>query len=282
MSNEIKNNNSNFGQNLLESLNIKLVVGSILSIFLIFLLWESTYKYSCLSLIFPIIILLVISTSFISKKMQERICHKNCYINNSSILAKFLTSRIMVTIFYIIVSIFMAITIMQNILEFTSQLWTYFLIHIFLVIYLYKFFLRMLKNTINESFLKIYVREITINMSSLILFLVYVFIIIKFGYLPEYMDDTLELTLQNATNSVKSDCIYIDYILRIKTEIDASFWFMLNQGTEILKEKYFVAMVWLTFIFINGFALLGINRFIVQTVYFLDDFLNKQKDVYEK
>lgn len=282
MSNEIKNNNSNFGQNLLESLNIKLVVGSILSIFLIFLLWESTYKYSCLSLIFPIIILFVISTSFISKKMQERICHKNCYINNSSILAKFLTSRIMVTIFYIIVSIFMAITIMQNILEFTSQLWTYFLIHILLVIYLYKIFLRMLKNTINESFLKIYVREITINMSSLILFLVYVFIIIKFGYLPEYMDDTLELTLQNATNSVKSDCIYIDYILRIKTEIDASFWFMLNQGTEILKEKYFVAMVWLTFIFINGFALLGINRFIVQTVYFLDDFLNKQKDAYEK
>ncbi len=282
MSNEIKNNNSNFGQNLLESLNIKLVVGSILSIFLIFLLWESTYKYSCLSLIFPIIILFVISTSFISKKMQERICHKNCYINNSSILAKFLTSRIMVTIFYIIVSIFMAITIMQNILEFTSQLWTYFLIHILLVIYLYKIFLRMLKNTINESFLKIYVREITINISSLILFLVYVFIIIKFGYLPEYMDDTLELTLQNATNSVKSDCIYIDYILRIKTEIDASFWFMLNQGTEILKEKYFVAMVWLTFIFINGFALLGINRFIVQTVYFLDDFLNKQKDAYEK
>ena len=70
--------------------------------------------------------------------------------------------------------------------------------------------------------------------------------------------------------------------LRLTTEIDASFWFMLNQGTEILKEKYFVAMVWLTFIFINGFALLGINRFIVQTVYFLDDFLNKQKDVYEK
>lgn len=269
-------------QNFLIQINIKLIVGSILSIFLLLLLWKSTYSYSCFSLIFPIIIMLVISASFISKKMQERICHKNCYINDTSIFAKFLTSRIMVTIFYIIVSIFMSITIMYNVLEYSFQLWIYLLFHILFVIGLYKMILKKLQNTITKSFLKIYAREITINISSLLLFIVYVLIIVKFSYIPEYLDDTIETTLQNATNSISSSCNYIDIMLRIKTEIDASFWFMLNQGTGILTEKYFIASIWLAFIFINGLAVLGMNRFIVQTVYFLDDLLNNEKDISEK
>ncbi len=277
-----KNNVSNSVKDLLTRINFKLIVGSLLSIFLILLLWKSTYSYSCLSLIFPVIIILVISSSFISKKMQERICHKNCYINDNSIFARFLISSIIVTIFYIIVSIFMTISIMHNVLEYSSQLWIYFLLHILSVIGLYKMFFKMLQNTISKAFLRIYAREITINISSLILFIVYVSIIVKFSYIPEYVDDTFETTLQNATNSISSSCNYIDIILRIKTEIDASFWFMLNQGTEMLTEKYFIASVWLAFIFINGFAILGINRFIVQTVYFLDDFLNNEKDISEK
>lgn len=259
-------------------INIKLVLGSVLSIFLTLLLWELTYSYSCSAFIFPLIILIVIATSFISKKMQERICHKNCYINDNSILAKFLTSRIMVTFFYFIVSVFMTITIIHNILEYTFQLWFYFIVHILLVIILYRNFIKMLENTISKSFLKIYVREITINISSIILFLAYILIIIKFSYIPDYLDITLENTLKNATNSITSNCVYIDYILRIKTEIDASFWFLLNQGTSVAKEQYLVASVWLAFIFVNGLAILGINRFIVQIVYFLDNLLNKEME----
>ncbi len=55
-------------------LYVKLFLGTILSIFLIFFTWKLTYAYHCLSLFFPLVMLLVISYGYIEFKKEERKC----------------------------------------------------------------------------------------------------------------------------------------------------------------------------------------------------------------
>ena len=204
---------------------VKLFIASLSSIFIILFSWNNFYKIGCFSLLFPLLVLIVISFSYIDKKMNERICFKNCYFKENSKFSKILSSRSFVSFVYFILSIVLTLSIMYGAIGFVTLLWWYLVIHIILVIFIYRNVIKLLQNTIQASYLDIFAREWTITLSSILLFLVYIYVFTS-GYEPEYLGETLSITMQNASNSVSSECFYIDYILRIKMEIDSTFWWI--------------------------------------------------------
>lgn len=250
---------------------IKLVIGSIIAVFTILLSWNSFYRYNCLSLVFPIIIVIVIGLSFISMKMQERHCYKKCYFKDSSIISKMLSSKISVTIFYLIMSILMGISIMYGVLEYSLLLWLYLVFHIILSIIIFAVLNKVLKNTIQEKFLNIFTRELTIKIAAFIFFIAYLYLTIN-GYKPEYIVEgkSLQETITFATNSISSECLYIDAILRFKIEVDSSFWWLMNNEAVSKAEERVEALIWLIFMIIKALVIVGINRFIVQIIYLLN------------
>jgi len=257
-------------------IDIKLLISSILIIYLILLLWKQSYLYSCIALVFPLVILTVISKSYIEVKMQDRKCFKECYFHETSLFSKILSSRFMVTIFYLIVSLFMTISIVYGVIDYPKELLIYLVFQIFIIIVLYKFLIKRLSKTIHEKFLNMFSRELTINLSTVALLLVYIYILWN-GYEPSYLRESLEETIIVASNTLSSNCNLIDTILRFKIEIDSAFWWSVHTTSTTLKSEELKILLWGTFIFMNGLAILGLNRFIVQVVYLLDNFFKKQR-----
>jgi hypothetical protein len=256
---------------------VKLFIASVLSIFIILFSWSSFYKTGCYSLLFPLLVLVVVSLSYIDKKMNERRCFKDCYFKESSKFSKILLSRIVVSFVYFILSIVLTLSIMYGIITYPTLLWWYLVVHVVIVIFIYKSIIKLLQNTIQARYLDIFAREWTIALSSLLLFLVYIYIFTS-GYEPEYLGETLAVTMQNASNSVSSRCFYIDYILRIKMEIDGTFWWIATKSSESLANSGAKSVIWVTFITINSLAILGLNRFIVQSVYLINKFFRRENE----
>lgn len=258
---------------------IKLSIATIITIFLILFSWKLFYSLGCFSLLFPILVLAIVSSSFIDIKMNERICFKKCYFQDNSIFSKILTSSIGVVTFYFILSMAFTFSIMYGVISFPYQIWLYLLVHIVLVTFIYKKIIKSLEHTIQDKFINIFSREWTINISSIILFFMYGYIFYN-GYEPDYLVKDLVKTVENASNSISSSCLFIDYLLRLNTELDGTFWWIVSNSSETFNNETLKTAIWASFIFINSLAILGINRFIVQLVYLLDKIFSRKNIEY--
>ncbi len=257
---------------------IKLLIGSSILIFMVLLSWHNFYNYSCISLIFPLIIWGVVSYSFIEKKMNERLCFKECYFDNSSILSRLLLSPYLVSFVYIILSSLLALSIIYGVISYPIMLWWYFVVHILLVILIYLSLIKVFNSIIRDRYIEIFAREWAINISSLLLISIYIYILLT-GYIPTYLSSSLLETIQNASNSITSNCLYIDYILRLNIELDSSFWWITSNSSEIIDTSLSKSAIWLGFILLNSLAILGVNRFIVTIVYLVNKIITNTPKV---
>lgn len=254
---------------------IKLFLGTILSVFLLFSTWKATYSYHCVSLIFPLIMLFVISRGYIELKMEERICFKNCYFKNG-IISKILTSRFFVTIFYLLLSTIMTISTFMVSIDFSILLWSYFIVHILLSVLLFRYLNHLFKNTFQERYQLIFAREWTIRIMTVLLIVVFIYISLN-EYTPVYLSHSLTETVNNATNAISSSCDAINVILKFGKTIDSSFWWVVYESAEQVNNTLIKTGIWFAFLFYNSLALLGINRLMLQIIYMLNNLFDNAR-----
>ena len=248
----------------------KLFAGSALSFFLIFFTWNSSYADYCFSLIFPLIMLLIVSYGYIELKMEERHCFKKCYFNKDNTFAKkVLSSRFFVTIFYIVISIVMSVSTFMVSLDFSTLLWWYFVVHIVLSIFVIRSLNQLFKNIFQGKYQRLFAREWSIRIMSVLLIGVPAHLSLN-SYTPEYLSHSLKETVINATASVSSKCGYIAEVLKYGKMIDSSFWWVISESTDHINNTVMKIGIWFAFLFYNSLALLGINRFILQIIYMLN------------
>lgn len=247
-------------------LNLKQVFASIIIIYFILIAWKFTYQLGCFSLLIPILIILILASSFIEIKLNQKKCFKNCYFKDNTIISKILVSPYFTSLYFILVSIVYSITLMYDILNFNIQIYIFIIIFLFIVFYIYLFLLNFFSGVVNDKYLELFTREITAKVSALLLFICYVYFFIN-GYEPEYLTSTLEETLSIATNSIYSDCLYIETILRVKIEIEAHIWFYMKELDNLDTNKNLKTLSWIGFIIFNTISILGLNRLLVQIVY---------------
>ncbi len=255
----------------------KLFVSSAFIIMLTLYLWKVLHIYNCSVLVFALFILLVIASSYIELKLQERQCFRECYFRKGSFLSKLFSSKLLIMIFYILVSVMMSITTVYVVIDFSIELWAYLLFHIFFVVLIYKALLKLFCKTITDRYILIFAREWSINISTVFLLLAFVYISLN-TYEPSYLSDNLQDTISKASHSIGSQCPYIDTVLRIKIELDSTFWWLTDRATYFIKDEMLNSIVWVVFIIINSIALLGLNRFIAQIVHSVNKFISIKTD----
>ncbi len=260
---------------------IKLFLGTILSVFLLFFTWKASYSYHCISLIFPLIMLFVISRGYIELKMEERSCFKKCYFKENTFFSRILTSRFFVTIFYLLLSIVMTISTFLISIDFSILLWSYFIVHILLSVLLFRYLNHLFKNTFHDKYQLIFAREWTIRIMTVLLIVVFIYISLN-EYTPVYLSHSLSETVNNATNAISSSCDVINVILKFGKTVDSSFWWVVYESTEQVNNTLIKTGIWFAFLFYNSLALLGINRLMLQIIYMLnnlfDNAMGKQID----
>lgn len=252
---------------------IKLLFASFLLFFLLILSWRSFYESSCLALVFPIVWTAVISQSIFDIKMRKRFCFRNCFFNEGSFFYRIFSSALLIIIYAILLSSIMVLTMMYEIIVYETGILMYLVFHVILVVFIFVFFIDYFSRTLKKEYQEIFVREWTVKLSAAFFFVAYAFYIYN-GYVPVYLESTIKDTMVSASNSIGSSCAITDYLLRLKAEIDSLLWWGVDQSTGVKKIS---TLTWVLFIIINGFAILGLNRFVVQSVFRIDKVIHEQK-----
>ncbi len=257
---------------------LKLIIASISFVLLVLGIWSEHYGLGCYMLFSPLIILVLISYSFIELKMHERRCFQECYFESKTLFAKMLLSPIFVTIFYLIASIFMMLSAIYISVEFDRQIWIYIALHILFCVLVYRYFLLSLDGVVKDKSRRLFAREWSINVGAILFVLVYVYFTI-YEYEPSYLQSGLDESFGGASESISSSCVISNYILKLQRELDAIFWWAVDRSTQSISQKFINYAIWFAFLVTNSFAVLGINRFIVQSIYLIDKiFKMKAKD----
>lgn len=137
----------------------KTILGTSVIIGVLLGLWRWTYDKSCFSLVFVLLILGIVTYSYVSLKMHQRKCFADCYVNKKSCLFTMLNSPIMVSCFYFIFSIFTSISIAYSVLDYNWMMWGLVFLTIVVCVAVFGVFEKMLKNTIKEDYLMLMSRE---------------------------------------------------------------------------------------------------------------------------
>jgi len=236
------------------------------SIFFILILWRVSYFLSCFTLFLPLLFMIIIAYSFIELKLKQKKCLKECYFKENTIIAKIITSPYFISVFYIVLSLIYAFSFIYT--SITFGLWFYIILIVFVVLmfYIYKVFLNLFRKIINEKYCEIIIREICIKIGAVFLLLLYISYFLYVNE-PNYIKESLELTINKATNSISSNCLIVDFIVRLQAEAESTFWFLLKNSTNLINDTLTNNFIWISFIIINALSIIGLNRFIFQVIY---------------
>lgn len=251
---------------------LKLFLYSAILISSIILVWMISYQLYCFALIIPILSILIISYGFIELKIFIRDCIKNCYIKDKTIVYNILSSKIFISIISLIFSTVFTLSIFIQLIFYEYTIWLYLIFHLFIMIIIYLFLKRYIKVFITKKAINLIAMKWSINIGMVLIIISFFYITLN-GYTPLYLDESLNITILNASNSVASNCPLINKIIKFKAELESIFWWITDQTTGQIDIVAIKFTLWSLFIFINSLALIGINRFIVTIIYILDQIL---------
>jgi hypothetical protein len=143
------------------------------------------------------------------------------------------------------------------------------------IIFLYNHFFK--SNSLNEDMKAPILKNIVAWINTIILLVV--LLIINFLQTPpDYINNDLNQTIHIASNQVYSNCLSIDYILRISNEITAmKWWAMLNFTTFSTENYYIKEIAWLLFLLGNYLAIFSFSRYIVEIIHFIKEKTDESK-----
>ncbi len=256
-------------------MNPKIYIATLISTFLTLAVFKLFYMYNCFMLLLPLVALVIIASSFIELKLKYRSCSYRCYFNEESRLFKLLSSPYLIILFLLIYSVGLTLTIFTEVIFFTNVMWIYLALHVGMMDMIYEKIKVMLASTVKPEMHKLLARELSIKVGSLVLFIV-MGLLFYYSDTPSYIVATLEQSVQNATNSVGSDCLVIDYLARVKVELNtAIYWAVLNT-TQHIDTHNTKVYIWLIFLMANALSAVGINRLIAQNIYLIEKIIGNQ------
>ena len=237
--------------------------GITIFIVLFFEVWKVSYSLMCpVSLIVPLFILIIIGASFYGIKLQQRECFRECFFEKKSFISRMLSHKLFIIIIYTFITIPLTISTIYLMLQYTHEMTKYLIAYIIFLYSSYRIVTGVLKGIVRDKFLLLFAKEITGKITSLFAVAGYLYILIN-QTLPKYLSENLLETIGNASNTVSSECILIDYILRLKIKIDSTLLWLVNDATNQMVDPIVVGSVWAVFVLVGSLAIIGINTILL-------------------
>lgn len=231
------------------------------ALFLLFIIWQKSYKITCISLIIPLSFIFIIFKSSYDLRIKTKKCFMKCYFREDSLFYKIFSGNVFIFTISLIIAFTLAISLSLAIIGFGKL--------DFIIYFIDGFFLILLFNLIksNNSFNKEIKNTILKNTTSWIngFMLSIIFVFISFNQKPpSYLDNTLLKTINNASIEVKSKCKYIDFPVEIaKGVVAAKWWLMIKASKEINNLKIRILM-WGIFLLGNYLSIFAFSRFLLE------------------
>ncbi|WP_229765680.1 hypothetical protein [Helicobacter pylori] len=250
---------------------IAIVLGASVIVGVLLGLWRWTYDKSCFSLVFVLLILGIVTYSYVSLKMHQRKCFADCYVNKKSCLFTMIKSPIIVSCFYFIFSIFTSISIAYSVLDYNWMMWGLVFLTIVVCAAVFGVFEKMLKNTIKEDYLMLMSREAS-SLVGIFFFAGLSCSVIYTNNMSGYLKLGLIDTIKAASDSIYSSCDYTDYFLKAKKMLEGFAWWGMLKADSMGMNKGFMVAGWVVFIIYNALSGIAISRLISQIIYCLSKY----------
>lgn len=240
--------------------------------YILILLWSIGYKLSCVFLIIPFFIGIILFLNTYVLLKEKKLCISNCYFNKNSFYYRFFNKRFVIIIASIVSATILTFSLSIAIIRFNIVDFIVFGLDIFLLLYLYNYFNNI--NILNEN-IKYPILKNTVSwINSIIISILFIFINIV-QTPPSYLSNHLNVTIQKASMETASRCGYIDYPARISSEIAATKWWMMLNVTQKENNKYLNDLLWVLFLLGNYLSIFAFSRFITELIYIFTKNFNK-------
>jgi len=229
--------------------------------FIILILWFFSFEKTCISLLFPFIVGIILFKTSFEYRLAKKLCLANCYFKEDSWLYKFLTRKVFIFITSIFGGLFLSSILMFNIINFNIIDFLILGMDIFVIVFLYKYFIKnnSFKNTIKELIIKNFVSIInSILIASTLL------IISFYQTPPKYIDNDLSVTIKVASNLQRSNCEVLDTLIGITNEVVAVKWWSMLNFTLNNKNYYLKWLLWIIYFFGNYLMIFAYSRYILE------------------
>jgi len=234
--------------------------------FILLLFWYATFKLSCISIIIPFIIFIIIFKSTYELSVTKKRCLVNCYFKKESFLYKFFTKTFFIIILSFINSLILTTILVLNIVTFNFFDFIILFFDIFFILYLYNKFIN--NNSLNENINNPVTKRGVALINSFILIFVFLFFNI-FQTPPSYINNDLVTTIHQVSNKIYSNCYFIDYIVSLSNEIVAlKWWFMIKFSINFSNKYYLKEIIWIVYLLGNYLMVYAFSKYILEILNF--------------
>lgn len=242
--------------------------------YILLLLWSIGYKISCVSLIIPIFIGIILFINTYILLREKKLCISNCYFNKDTFFYRLFNKKFLIIIVSMISSIILTLSLSIAIIRFDIVDFIVFGLDTLLLVYLYNHFKN--NNILNDK-VKYPILKNTVSwLNSIIVSILFIFI----GFFqtpPSYISNDLNTTIQKASIETASTCVYIDYPSRISAEIAATKWWMILNVTQKGNNEYFNQLLWVLFLIGNYLAIFAFSRFVTEILHIFTKKFEKEE-----
>ncbi len=254
--------------------HIKVVAGASLLLVTILSSYSLSYAYSCFGLFFGAIVWGAMALSFIDTVRYRKECLGRCYFADESLVSRLYRSVRLSGLYYLGWSLLLTLAILSA-LSLGNYPAYYLAFHIPLGYALYTLLGRLLAGHVHEKYRRLLSREWSIAAMTLAGVPLLMLAALE-SPLPQYLDTSLNATIENAAALASSACPPTDIYLDISARIDAALWWLVYNATQMIPQGWLVTVTWLGFILYNTLTLLALNRLIVQAIYLTEKILHKE------
>jgi len=253
------------------SMFFKQLASSIIG-FVFLLSWYFLYKISCIFLVMPIFVGIVIFIANYQFASTKKICFANCYLKKDSWIYNLLTRKFFIFIVSLFNGVFLSTILMLNIVAF--NMYDFFLLFadMILITLLYNRFsqIKFLADGIKEPAIK----NVIAGLNSIILAILFV-IIGLYQTPPEYIQNDLMETVHLASREVYSSCEVLDSLVRWINELVATkFWIILK--LLLNTQNFYLKIILLgAYLFGNYLMMFAFSRYILEILSLLKKGLQK-------
>lgn len=248
----------------------KVIAGLVLSVSLL-LVWRSAYSYSCFVLLIPVIVSIIITYGVAEDSIKRRECISNCYFKEKSWLYGFYRSKIFQRLVAFVISLILSITLLAFIVTTSWTVTIIFVVDSIVIYLLYIRFDELFGNTINDNMRPTVIKKAVIGSNAFALIVILALIQYN-GYVPSYVNASLNNTIHDASSTVFSQCNIVNVLVKGYVELESFGWWTIIAYSKMEDNSNLKIVVWMLFLLNGSLSVWAYSRYITQIIDFINIF----------
>ncbi len=191
------------------------------------------------------------------------------YLQTDTFLYRFFMAKIISIIKAFSLAFLLSCALLIQVIFWSYQVLILLFIDTILLFLCYSFFKKLLQKQIQVLMLTAFAKHWTIILNVFVL-MVALTLLQLYSTIPEYLDNSLEKTLIQATQNLHAQCQIIDFFVILNAQKEAVFWWLMVNASENISNNLFKWLAWLSFLLSGSLGVWGYSRYLVEIISWID------------